>query len=55
MPVAAIGHGGQDFLEAGRLQKTLLDVIGNKRVELAIGTVRPLQPVSHCRALVEQV
>jgi hypothetical protein len=50
--LAAIENRGQGFLKTARLQKPMLDVIGDEVSSFSIGTVRPLQPVSPWRALV---
>jgi len=51
----AIEHVRQKLLKTLGLQQTLLDVLRDQIVEFSIGTVRPGQPVSPWRALVQQV
>ena len=51
----AIEDGRQNLLETLWPKQPLGNVLGNQVVELSIGMERPLEPVSPCRALMEQV
>ena len=53
--LAAIEDGCQHFLKPLRLKQSALDMAATRSSSFSMGIERPLQPVSPCRALIEQV